>query len=87
MGSDIGGDLSLLMHPLRQLPAPMPQLNRFFSGQAGVIPVCLERIPFQVGAGPEYLSHAPKMRYAGYELWGIGMGLEKYTPAKYTKIC
>ena len=33
--------------------------------QTALSVTCLERVTFQIGTGVEYLSHAPKMRYAG----------------------
>ncbi len=33
--------------------------------QTALSVTCLERVTFQLGTGLEYLSHAPKMRYAG----------------------
>ena len=32
--------------------------------QTALSVTCLERVTFQLGSGVEYLSHAPKMRYA-----------------------
>ena len=48
--------------------------------QTALSVTCLERVTFQLGTGLEYLSHAPKMRYAGLgESFRSGVA---HTPAR-----
>ena len=48
--------------------------------QTSLSVTCLERVTFQIGTGVEYLSHAPKMRYANLgESFASG---DTHTPAR-----
>lgn len=45
--------------------------------QTALSVTCLERVTFQIGTGVEYLSHAPKMRYAN-----LGESFASGTPTR-----